>query len=156
MTFITQRCCHILAVSALAFGLAACGKTEDTAGQKLDSAVQQSQQAAQSAGQKIDNAMSSAGTKIEEGAMKAETATNNAMSQAGAALDDAGITAQIKADLIKEPDISALKIDVDTKAGAVTLTGSVPSDALKMRAGEIAKSVKGVNNVSNMLEIKAS
>src|SRR5256885_1671355 len=151
MTFITQRCCHILAVSALAFGLAACGKTEDTAGQKLDSAVQQSQQAAQSAGQKIDNAMSSAGTKIEEGAMKAESATTNAMSQAGAALDDAGITAQIK-----EPDISALKIDVDTKAGAVTLTGSVPSDALKMRAGEIAKSVKGVNNVSNMLEIKAS
>ena len=138
MTFITQRCCHILAVSALAFCLAACGKTEDTAGQK------------------IDNAMSSAGTKIEEGAAKAEAATNNAMSQAGAALDDAGITAQIKADLIKEPDISALKIDVDTKAGAVTLTGSVPSDALKMRAGEIAKSVKGVNNVSNMLEIKAS
>lgn len=156
MTFITQRCCHILAVSALAFGLAACGKTEDTAGQKLDSAVQQSQQAAQSAGQKIDNAMSSAGTKIEEGAMKAESATTNAMSQAGAALDDAGITAQIKADLIKEPDISALKIDVDTKAGAVTLTGSVPSDALKMRAGDIAKAVKGVNNVSNMLEIKAS
>src|SRR5256885_17246018 len=63
---------------------------------KLDSAVQQSQQAAQSAGQKIDNAMSSAGTKIEEGAMKAESATTNAMSQAGAALDDAGITAQIK------------------------------------------------------------
>ena len=88
--------------------------------------------------------------------MKAETATTNAMSQAGAALDDAGITAQIKADLIKEPDISALKIDVDTKAGAVTLTGSVPSDALKMRAGDIAKAVKGVNNVSNMLEIKAS
>src|SRR5256885_15509193 len=81
MTFITQRCCHILAVSALAFGLAACGKTEDTAGQKLDSAVQQSQQAAQSAGQKIDNAMSSAGTKIEEGAMKAESATTNAMSR---------------------------------------------------------------------------
>lgn len=156
MTFITQRCCQILAVSALAFGLAACGKTEDTAGQKLDSAVQQSQQAAQSAGQKIDNAMSSAGTKIEEGAAKAEAATNNAMSQAGAALDDAGITAQIKADLIKEPDISAIKIDVDTKAGAVTLTGSVPSEALKMRAGDIAKSVKGVNNVSNMLEIKAS
>lgn len=155
MSFITQRCCQILAVSALAFGLAACGKTEDTAGQKLDSAVQQTQKAAETAGQKIDSAMTSAGTKIEEGAAKAEIATNNAMTSAGAALDDAGITAQIKADLIKEPEISALKINVDTKAGAVMLTGSVPSDALKVRAGDIAKSVKGVTNVSNMLEVKA-
>lgn len=155
MSILPQRCLHILAVSAMAFGLAACGKSEETAGQKLDSAVEKSQQAAQSAGQKIDNAVSSASAKIEEGAAKVESATHNAMNQAGAVLDDTGITAQIKADLIKEPEISALKIDVDTKSGAVTLTGSVPSDALKARAGDIAKSVKGVTQVSNMLQVKA-
>lgn len=155
MSLIPQRCFHILAVSAVAFGLAACGKSEETAGQKLDSAVQQSQQAAQSAGQKIDKAMDNAGAKIEAGAARMESATEQAMSQAGAALDDAGITAQIKADLIKAPEISALRIDVDTQGGAVTLSGSVPSEALKARAGDIAKSVKGVTGVNNQLAIQA-
>ena len=97
------------------------------------------------AGDKMGQAADTAGAKIEEGAAKA-----------GAALDDAGITAQVKTDLIKEPNISALKIDVDTKAGAVTLTGTVPSEALKTRAGEIATAVKGVGSVNNMLTIQAS
>ena len=43
----THRVASILAVSALALGLSACGKTEDpTVGQRLDSAVEKTEQAA--------------------------------------------------------------------------------------------------------------
>ena len=42
-----HRIASILAVSALALGLAACGKTEEpTVGQRLDSAVEKTEQAA--------------------------------------------------------------------------------------------------------------
>ncbi|MEG0558858.1 MAG: BON domain-containing protein [Comamonas sp.] len=49
--------------------------------------------------------------------------------------------------------MSALKIDVDTQSGVVTLSGTVPSEALKTRAGELAKAVKGVGNVNNNLTV---
>ena len=48
-----HRIASILAVSALALGLAACGKTEErTVGQRLDSAVEKTEQAAADAGVK--------------------------------------------------------------------------------------------------------
>ena len=81
---------------------------------------------------------------MEEGAAKA-----------GAALDDAGITAAVKTDFIKAPEISALQINVDTKGGVVTLTGNVPSEAVKTQAGDIAKAAKGVTSVNNNLTVKA-
>ena len=90
------------------------------------------------------NAADAAGHKIEEGATKA-----------GAALDDAGITAAVKTDLIKAPEISALQINVDTQGGAVTLSGTVPTEAIKTQAGDIAKAAKGVTSVNNNLTVKA-
>lgn len=165
MTSMSKRTIHLLAISTLAFGLAACGKSEDkTVGQKMDSAVSQTQQAAENAGNKMEdsatkaadatsNAMEKAGDKIASAADSAGAKIEQEAAKAGAALDDAGITAQIKADLIKEPDISALKIDVDTKGGVVTLTGTVPSEALKSRAGDLAKAVKGVGSVNNNLMV---
>jgi hypothetical protein len=42
---------------------------------------------------------------------------------------------------------------VDTKGGAVTLTGTVPSEAVKTQAGEIAKAAKGVTSVNNNLTV---
>ena len=42
-----------------------------------------------------------------------------------------------------------------TKDGAVTLSGTVPSDAVKNQAGDIAKAAKGVTSVINNLTVKA-
>ena len=160
---------QMIAISALALGLAACGKTDDnkTAGQKLDSAISQTQQAAQDAGNKIQdgaakagdataNALDKAGDKIAGAADAAGAKVEEGAAKAGAALDDAGITAQVKTDLIKAPEISALQINVPTKGGVVTLSGSVPSDAVKTLAADIAKAAKGVSSVTNNLTIKAS
>ena len=167
MTQFFKCSAQILAITALSFGLAACGKSDDkTAGQKLDSAISQTQQAAENVGSKIEdgaakagdataNALDKAGEKVSNAADAAGSKIEEGAAKAGAALDDAGITAQVKTDLIKAPEISALQINVDTKAGAVTLSGTVPTDAIKTQAGDIAKAAKGVTSVNNNLTVKA-
>lgn len=116
-----------------------------TPGEKLDSAIANTQQAASQA----QSDASAAGSRAAD----AVSAGGNAVSQA---VDDATITATVSAGLAKDPDLSALKIDVDTKSGAVTLTGPAPSDVAKARAEQIAKSVNGVSSVMNNLEVRAN
>ena len=75
--------------------------------------------------------------------------------KAAAAVDDAAITAKVKTAVIGEPGLSALKIDVDTKDGVVTLTGTVDSAAMKDRAQQVAQSVSGVRSVVDNLVVKS-
>jgi hyperosmotically inducible periplasmic protein len=67
---------------------------------------------------------------------------------------DALITASVKADFIKDPDLSVLKIDVDTHDGVVTLNGLAGNEDAKQRAEKMASAVKGVREVRNYLTIK--
>jgi osmotically-inducible protein OsmY len=60
----------------------------------------------------------------------------------------------VSTDLAKDPELSAARIDVDTKQGAVKLQGPAPNAAAKARAGDIAKAVKGVSSVDNRIEVK--
>ena len=71
-------------------------------------------------------------------------------------VDDVAITASIAAGFAKDADLSAIKIDVDTKNGVVSLIGPAPSVAARDRATTIAKGVKGVNSVDNKLVVKGS
>ena len=70
-----------------------------------------------------------------------------------AAVDHAAITASISAKLAKDADLSALRIDVDTKDGTVTLSGPAPTQAAKDRASQLAREVEGVKNVTNNLKV---
>ena len=152
-----HRIASILAVSALALGLAACGKTEEpTVGQRLDSAVEKTEQAAADARVKAESAMQSAETKMEQGAAHAEATAKDATNTARGAIDNATITAQVDAGLAKDPDLSALKINVETVNGKVTLNGPAPSTVARDRAETIAKSVTGVTSVNNQLVVTAS
>lgn len=158
------RIASILAVSAMALGLAACDKMkEPTAGEKLDTAVQNTERAAADAKVDAENAMKSAQNKMAEGAAKTEAAAGSAgdkMREAGSTamdvVDDASITAQVSAGLAKDPALSALKIDVDTRNGIVTLNGPAPTQEAKDRATSIAQAVKGVGSVVNHLTLQAS
>lgn len=152
------RMCSVLAVSAIAFGLAACNKAQEppTVGQKLDSAVQKADQAAEDAKAKAEQALSSAGNKVESAANQAGDAMKEAAQSAATLTDDAAITAKISAALAKDPDLSAIKIDVDTKDGAVRLSGPAPSQAAKDRAGSLAQAVEGVHSVNNELVVGKS
>jgi osmotically-inducible protein OsmY len=67
---------------------------------------------------------------------------------------DGAITASIKASMLKDPDLSVLKIDVDTRDGVVVLNGLARDEAARERAGKIAEATKGVREVRNHLTTK--
>ena len=100
--------------------------------------------------------MQSAETKMEKGAASAEATAKQAADTAKGAIDDASITAQVNAGLAKDPDLSAVKINVDTVNGKVTLNGPAPSTVARDRAETIAKAVGGVTSVNNQLVVSAS
>ena len=78
--------------------------------------------------------------------------------QAGAAIADATadarITAKIKSKLAMEPDLSAMKISVNTTDGVVTLAGSVTSAEQIKRAMQIALQPDGAKEVISTLQVK--
>jgi hyperosmotically inducible periplasmic protein len=71
-----------------------------------------------------------------------------------ATINDAAITTSIRADFLKDPDLSVLKIDVNTTDGVVTLNGLADNESAKARAARMAQSVKGVREVRNFLTVK--
>ena len=85
---------------------------------------------------------------------KAASATERGMAKAGEAIGDAAITGKVKTALIADPDVKALKIDVDTKDHVVTLNGSADKQANADKAVTIAQGVEGVKSVENRLTIK--
>ena len=128
---------HTMVAAALmaALGLAACNKQDDrTASQKLDSAITQGQEAAREAGQEIKQAGQNAAADIRESTAEMRADASAALSKAEEAVSDVSITAAVSAGLAKDPDLSALKINVDTRDGVVSLNGPAPSAAAKARA----------------------
>ena len=145
------------ALASLPF-LAACDSADSskTVGQKLDSAVAKTEQAAIDVKDATKASVESASAALREGADQAKAAATKASASVSINSDDAVITASVAAGLIKDPDLSAIKIDIDTKQGVVSLYGPAPSEAARMRATDIAKAVKGVSGVDNKLTVKTS
>ena len=160
-------------------GLAACDRTKSaanepqppqTVGQKLDAAIDKTQQKIVEAGDKASQQLTTAGEKIAEKTNEAVTAVKSSTgttevttttADASAAqpaqtsrVNDAAITASIKTDFLKDPDLSVLKIDVDTRGGVVTLNGLAGDEPARQRAEKMAGAVKGVKEVRNFLVVK--
>jgi osmotically-inducible protein OsmY len=73
---------------------------------------------------------------------------------AGEYLDDAVVTAKVKASMIDQPSLKASEIRVETFKGTVYLSGLVSSQAQMDKAGEVARSIKGVRAVKNELRLR--
>ncbi|MEH6503854.1 MAG: BON domain-containing protein [Cycloclasticus sp.] len=71
----------------------------------------------------------------------------------GVISSDISITASVKTILIKDKQIDAFDINVDTYRGVVTLNGHVSSSALASRAVQLARTVNGVKKVTSKLAI---
>jgi hyperosmotically inducible periplasmic protein len=84
----------------------------------------------------------------------AASSTERAMSKAGDAVGDAAITGKVKTALIADPDVKALRIDVDTKDNVVTLNGTADTRAHADKAATVAQGVEGVKSVDNRLRVK--
>ena len=170
-----------VAAALATLALAGCEREagDRTVGQKLDNAIDRTQQKIAEAGdktqQKIVEAadktqavIANAGEKIANAGDKVLQKTGEAaiavqevtapvaegVVASGKAVSDAAITASIKTDLLKDPDLSVLKIDVDTRGGVVTLNGLAGNEAARARAAQMASAVRGVKEVRNFLVVK--
>lgn len=68
---------------------------------------------------------------------------------------DLWIDASLEAAYLFNPHLNGFSIDTEVSDGVVTLSGIVRSDIDKDLAGEIAKSLAGVESVKNELEVNA-
>lgn len=143
----TRRLAWLAAIAAAGITLAGCDRPaqDSTVGQKVDKAIERTEQAAREGAQDARSAVGAA-----------TDAARDAGEKAVVVLDDTAITAAVSAGLAKDPDLSALRVDVETKNGVVTLQGPAPSETARTRASEIALGVKGVSSVNNQLVVRAS
>jgi osmotically-inducible protein OsmY len=72
----------------------------------------------------------------------------------GEYLDDSVITTEVKSLLAADDLLKSFQISVETNKGTVQLSGFVASQQAVDKAGEIARSVKGVASVKNDLNVK--
>ena len=72
----------------------------------------------------------------------------------GAKIDDGMITTKVKTALLADSTVKGTDINVDTKDGKVTLTGTVDSAPQVDMAMKLAKGVEGVKDVDNQLKAK--
>jgi hyperosmotically inducible protein len=71
----------------------------------------------------------------------------------GETIDDATITARVKTALLNDPQVGAMKIDVDTTQGVVTMSGIVKNKTEETRAIELARKTPGVKDVKSTLQV---
>ena len=142
----------LVAVSALA--LSACDNNAGnrTAGQQLDSAIARTEQAGAETLAKTRELAADAKTQFQSSEMKDRL--KDAGSAISSSVGDAAITAKITAGFARDPDLSALGIEVQTKGGEVVIKGSAPTNAALLRAEQLAKSVDGVTKVDNLLILR--
>ena len=149
-----QNAWHVAALVAVSAFATACDNNSSgrTAGQQLDSALARTEQAGAETVAKTRELAADARAKFESSEMKDRL--KDAGTSISANVGDAAITAKIAAGLARDPDLSALGIDVQTRGGDVVIRGTAPTVAARVRAEQIAKSVDGVNRVENLLTLK--
>lgn len=147
----------IASAAAAALLLGACSKTDDqrTVGQQVDSAIASADRKAEAAKNEIKESVADAREATGSASTDLKARAANAADAVTDKVQDAAITASVNAELAKDPDLSALKINVDTVNGRVSLKGAAPTDNARERATRLASAVKGVVEVQNQLEIRS-
>lgn len=74
-------------------------------------------------------------------------------SSIGQKVDDAAVLTKVKTKLTADKAKNLINVNVDVKDGVVELKGSVPTDADKTRAEELARGTDGVREVRNELAV---
>ncbi len=129
---------------AAALALSACQRdaSEQTAGERLDTAVASAEQRAEEAR-----------SDVAQGTREMQSDMGRAADAVGDKVKDMSITTAINAELARDNDLSALRINVDTVDGRVILRGDAPNEAARERAATLAGGVDGVVSVDNQLRV---
>lgn len=115
--------------------VSACGNTADGVEKDAENAAEATAEAAENVAEK----------------------TSEAAAEAGAAVDAAKQATDVKAALLADTRVDATGIDVDGNEDTKTviLNGTVPTEAMKTLAGEIAAAKAAGYKVDNKLTIRA-
>ena len=70
------------------------------------------------------------------------------------AVADGTLTTKIKAKMALDDSVKALGLDVDTRNGVVTVSGTVRSEAERQRALALARETEGVTQVIDRLQLR--
>lgn len=120
---------------------------EDGGKKKIEAAGQQMKDGARELSEKAEKAVDQIDTaKVKEELRRAGEAVADVSA-------DALISAKVKAKFAADNRVSALRIDVDTTDGLVTLSGRANSEEEINRALELARSVEGVKQVISTLQL---
>lgn len=103
-----------------------------------------------------DQSAEKVGQSVDRAASKMAATTESAADKATTVVADATITGKVKAAIFAEPGLKSLQIDVDTRNGVVTLSGSVGTPGDRERAIQLAQAIDGVASVVDHLAIKAT
>ncbi len=71
-------------------------------------------------------------------------------------IEDATLTATIKSKLLWNSNTEGMDVNVDTRAGVVTLKGEARSPEAKELAGRLAANTDGVSDVNNLLSVSTA
>ncbi len=72
----------------------------------------------------------------------------------GQYIDDSAITTKVKTAIFNEPTLKTMNISVETYKGVVQLSGFVNRQENISKAAEVARTVPGVREVKNNLQVK--
>lgn len=98
--------------------------------------------------------LSSGCTATKNAGVAVGAGAKEAAQQVGDTATDASITAAVKMKMADDPVVSAMKIDVDTSDGIVTLNGTIQDKAEGDQAVHVANSVDGVKRVDSKLVVR--
>jgi hyperosmotically inducible protein len=80
--------------------------------------------------------------------------TAPARTTVGTEIDDTVVTTKVKSALFADPDIKSFDLNVETRKGAVQLSGFVDNQAQIDRAITTTRGVQGVRSVENSISLK--
>jgi hyperosmotically inducible protein len=90
------------------------------------------------------------------GNRQGEPAKPSASPSVGTQIDDAVVTAKVKSALFADPDIKSFDLKIETRKGAVQLSGFVDNQAQIDRAITATRAVEGVRSVENNISLKGT
>jgi len=85
---------------------------------------------------------------------KEQAATAPATTTVGTEIDDTVLTTKVKSALFADPDIKSFDLKVETRKGAVQLSGFVNNQEQVERAIAATRAVEGVTSVENGISLK--
>lgn len=72
----------------------------------------------------------------------------------GCARGDAAVNARVDSALAADDSVGAIRLRVDTKDGIVTLSGTVPGQAMRLRALAVARQTNGITDVIDRIVVQ--